>query len=51
MTRDGVEVRAQDTAKLFVDLDRLNIDTGSAQVRDGRLEDVYLAQTGKDFVA
>lgn len=51
VTRDGVEVRAQDTAKLFVDLDRLNIDTGSAQVRDGRLKDVYLAQTGKDFVA
>lgn len=50
ITRDGLEVRAAETADLFANLSALGIDMSSAQVRDGRLEDVYLALTGKDIV-
>lgn len=51
VTRDGVAIGTNDTAKLFVELENWGIDTGGAHVADGRLEDVYLAITGKDYVA
>lgn len=51
VTSDGVEVSTHDTAELFSELKNLGINTRSAQVRDGRLEDVYLNLTGKDYVA
>lgn len=51
ITKDGVAIRANDTAKLFVELEHLGIDAGGAHVSEGRLEDVYLAITGKDYVA
>ncbi len=51
VTRDGVEVSTHDTAGLFSELKNLGIDTRSAQVKDSRLEDVYLKLTGKDYVA
>lgn len=50
-TKDGVAIRTNDTAKLFVELERSGFNTTGAQVSDGRLEDVYLAITGKDYVA
>lgn len=51
VTDDGVEVRTPDTAAAFAALSAAGIDTGSAQVHNGRLEDVYLQLTGKDYVA
>lgn len=51
VTGDGVEVRTPDTATAFASLSEAGIDTGSAQVHNGRLEDVYLQLTGKDYVA
>ncbi|MDT3766826.1 ABC transporter ATP-binding protein [Gleimia hominis] len=51
ITKDGVTIRTSDTSKLFVQLEHLGIDTSGAHVSDGRLEDVYLAITGKDYVA
>lgn len=51
VSADGLEVRANDTAELFALLTSHGVDTRHAQVRDGRLEDVYLQLTGKDFVA
>lgn len=51
VTRDGLEVRSDDTASLFATLAKHGIDTRHAQVHDGRLEDVYLQLTGKDYVA
>ncbi|WP_197671798.1 ABC transporter ATP-binding protein [Devriesea agamarum] len=50
VTRDGVEVRSHDIAALFAILSENGIDTRQAQVHDGRLEDVYLQLTGKDYV-
>lgn len=51
VTKDGVIVRTSDTARLFIDLEHLGIDTRGPKVSDGRLEDVYLTITGKDYVA
>ncbi|MDO5049898.1 MAG: ABC transporter ATP-binding protein [Actinomycetaceae bacterium] len=51
ITKDGVAIRANDTASLFVELEQLGIDASAAHVADGRLEDVYLEITGKDYVA
>lgn len=51
VTRDGVEVRTPDTATAFASMAAVGIETGSAQVHNGRLEDVYLQLTGKDYVA
>ncbi len=51
VSSDGVEVRGQDTAQLFTQLSGHSVDTRNAQVHNGRLEDVYLELTGKDFVA
>ncbi len=48
---DGLEVRGDDTAGLFTQLAQYGVDTRNAQVHNGRLEDVYLELTGKDFVA
>ncbi|MGC3023132.1 ABC transporter ATP-binding protein [Brevibacterium sp. FAM 24630] len=51
VTGDGVEVRTPDTATAFASLAEAGINTSSAQVHNGRLEDVYLQLTGKDYVA
>ena len=51
VTKDGVAIRANDTAELFVELEHLGIDASGAHVSEGRLEDVYLAITAKDYVA
>ncbi len=50
VTQEGVAIRTSNTAKLFVALESIGVTTSGAHVSEGRLEDVYLTITGKDYV-
>ena len=47
----GVRLRTADTGRAFAELSAAGVDTSSARVTDGSLEDAFMAYTGRSYEA